>query len=123
MPAFTVHTTSGSDPEGIPAPECATVEHHRRLVRAWRGLGDTHAMAYCGGCEWFLRWPLRDAGLARLRAVGRQHLGSAHLSSLVDGEAVFDADLTDGGDVYLRRRVADAIAATRPAQHLAAVGS
>ena len=77
--------------------------HHRRLLRVAAGLERDHALGWCGGCEWFLRWPTKDISTLNRRVM--IHLTHDHFDALVHGTASLDPDLVDGGEEYLRARL------------------
>lgn len=102
MSRFTVHIVTGGRrlPFDHPNPL-----HHLRLTRLARELDRSHGMAACGGCSWFLRWPVRDGGGDHIAGAAFQHLMSAHFDALLDGRACIDPDLVDGGEAHLRGRL------------------
>ena len=108
---FTVTVLDSSSEGGIDPPH-PDARHQHKLVEVWRRLPASHGLAYCGGCEWFLRWPKRthhEPGSPSLGEFAHTHLVSAHFDALLAGQAVIDPDLHDGGAEYLRQRMAAAV--------------
>lgn len=89
-------------------------EHSLKLARIARDLPQNYGMVYCTGCKWYLAYPLRDDGINVLNDKAFQHMlvgENSHFTDLLEGRAVIDVDLVDGGEAYLRARL-DAVAAT-----------
>lgn len=101
---FTVTVLTSTD-DGVDPPH-PNPEHQHRLVEVWRRLGPHHALAYCGGCRWFVRWPTRPTAtkVGTIGEFAHVHMTSAHFTDLVAGRATIDPDLVDGGRRYLGRR-------------------
>lgn len=100
--AFTVHVIEKT-PMPILHPNGA---HALKLAGVAEGLGRSHVLGFCGGCLWYLRYPRRDEGVERVGVAALTHLLTAHFDALVQGRACLDPDLVDGGEEYLRARLA-----------------
>lgn len=73
-----------------------------KLARIQRELGKTHILAWCGGCDWFLRYPRREIDI--LLQATHTHMLAVHFDALLDGRACLDTELVDGGQQYLQDR-------------------
>lgn len=73
-----------------------------KLAKVVVALPHDAGLAYCTGCEWFVRRPAR---LGDLGQIAYQHLTSAHFDDLVAGRASLDPDLVDGGTAHLAARM------------------
>lgn len=99
MKRFTTYVVSASSP----MPIHPNWEHQRKLVEMKLGLGRTHGLAFCTGCLWYIRYPLRESEI--LNRTAYMHMVCHHFDDLLNGRACIDVDLIDGGEEYLRARL------------------
>jgi hypothetical protein len=77
-------------------------EHQRELARLRQGLGRTHVLSFCQGCDWWIRFPKREIDIVNQRTY--LHIINDHFDALIEGRACIDSDLVDGGQDYLEAR-------------------
>lgn len=101
MTKFTTYVVGSQDP----LPLHPNWDHHRKLMGIHSSLCHTHGLAICTGCEFYLRWPLRDDGIDYLNRVAYMHMFYVHCDAVAEGRACIDVDLVDHGDAYLHERM------------------
>lgn len=77
-------------------------EHQVKLAKLRGGLGRTHVLSFCQGCDWWVRFPKREIDIVNQRTY--IHMIHDHFDALIEGRAAIDPDLVDGGDEWLTRR-------------------
>lgn len=87
-------------------PEHPRLVQQARLVEAWRRLPGHYRLAYCTGCDWFVRVPAR---LCTADDLARRHMLSAHFSALLNGQAHVSSDLAAGFEGFLAERLAQVV--------------